>query len=153
MVTGEAPVNTVPESPVPIVKALATADVTVPDDPSGIVTPLTVIELLVSDELAIFDNVFVLPLIDLFVSVVVLDAVTTGEPFDVSDVKAPVDGIIAPIVALLIVTPPSIATPSIVPPVIATELLFSVDMVPKPDTSVFGIVADAVNAEVPLPFT
>jgi len=143
----------VPESPVPIVKALATADVTVPEEPSGITVPLTVIELLVSDELAIFDNVFVLPLIDLFVSVVVLDAVTTGEPFDVSDVNAPVDGIIAPIVALLMVTPPSIATPSIVPPVIDTELLFSNAMVPKPDTSVFGIVADAVNAEVPLPFT
>ena len=106
-----------------------------------------------SEALPMFVSVLVAPLIVLFVSVVVLDAVTTATPFDVSDVNAPVDGIIAPIVALLMVTPPSIATPSIVPPVIATELLFSNAMVPKPDTSVFGIVADAVNAEVPLPFT
>ena len=126
---------------------------TVPDEPSAIVVPLIVTELLVSDELAIFDNVFVLPLIDLFVNVVVLPAVTTASPFDVSDVNAPVDGMIAPIVALLIVTPPSIATPSIVPPVIDTELLFSVAIVPKPVMSELGIVAEAVNAEVPLPFT
>ena len=44
-----------------------------------------------------FVSVLVAPLIVLFVSVVVLDAVTTATPFDVSDVNAPVDGMIAPI--------------------------------------------------------
>jgi hypothetical protein len=127
--------------------------VTVPDEPSAIDVPLIVIELLVSDALPIFVSVLVEPLIVLFVSVVVLDAVVTATPFDVSDVNAPVDGMIAPIVALLMVTPPSIATPSIVPPVIATELLFSNAIVPKPVISELGTVAVAVNAEVPLPFT
>ena len=153
IVTGEAPVNTVPESPVPIVNAFARIAVTVPDDPRGIVTPLTVIELFTSDPLAIFVRVLVDPLIDLFVNVVVPAAVTTGEPFDVSDVNAPVDGMVAPIGTLSIVHPPSIVTPLIVPPVIDTELLFSADMVPKPVISELGTVATAVNAEVPLPFT
>lgn len=39
------------------------------------------------------------------------------------------------------------------PPVIATLFAFCVDMVPKPVMSVLGIVVEAVNAEVPLPFT
>jgi hypothetical protein len=115
--------------------------------------PLIVIELLVSDALPIFVSVLVEPLIVLFVSVVVLDAVTTATPFDVSDVNAPVDGIVAPIGALSIVQPPSIATPLIVPPVIDTELLFSFAIVPNPVMSDLGIVETAVNAEVPLPFT
>lgn len=111
------------------------------------------IELLVSDALPIFVSVLVAPLIVLFVSVVVLDAVTTATPFDVSDVNAPVDGMVAPIGTLSIVHPPSIVTPLIVPPVIDTELLFCDDMVPKPVISELGTVATAVNAEVPLPFT
>jgi len=127
--------------------------VTVPDEPSAIVVPLIVTELLVSDALPMFVSVLVAPLIVLFVSVVVLDAVTTATPFDVSDVNAPVDGMVAPIGTLSIVHPPSIVTPLIVPPVIDTELLFCADMVPKPVISELGTVATAVNAEVPLPFT
>ena len=43
--------------------------------------------------------------------------------------------------------------PPMVPPVIATEFAFCVDIVPKPVMSVFGIVDDAVNDAVPLPLT
>ena len=118
-----------PLNPVPMVKAFAITAVTVPDEPSGMFTPLTVIELLTSDAFAIFESVLVNPLIVLFVSVSVLDDVLTATPLDVRDVNAPDDGVIAPIVASLIVQPPSIATPLIVPPVIETELLFSVDIV------------------------
>ena len=46
-----------------------------------------------------------------------------------------------------------IDVPSIVPPVIATEEAFWVDIVPRPVMSVFGIVDEAVKALVPLPFT
>ena len=56
-------------------------------------------------------------------------------------VNAPVEGVVAPI-----------DVPLIVPPVIVTELAFCVDIVPRPVMSVFGIVADAVKALVPLPF-
>jgi hypothetical protein len=45
------------------------------------------------------------------------------------------------------------AVPSTVPPVIATLLALWVDMVPNPVISVFGIVAEAVKADVPEPFT
>ena len=40
-----------------------------------------------------------------------------------------------------------------VPPVIATDDAFCVDIVPRPVMSVFGIVEDAVKADVPLPLT
>ena len=43
--------------------------------------------------------------------------------------------------------------PSIVPPVIATELAACVAIVPKPVISVLGIVVEAVKADVPLPLT
>lgn len=136
-----------------MVSALPNTAVTVPELPNAMVVPLIVTELLVSEALAMFVSVLVEPLIVLFVSVVVLEAVTTATPLEVSDVNAPVAGVVAPIVALLIVAPPSIATALIVPPVMFTELAFCVDMVPKPLTSVLGIVADAVMTEVPLPFT
>ena len=153
IVIGANPSKTPPLNPVPIVKAFAIAAVTVPDDPSEIGTPLIVTELFTSDALAIFESVLVDPFMVLFVNVVVLFAVATADPLDVRDVNAPDDGVIAPIVASLIVQPPSMATLLIVPPVIETELLFSVDIVPKPVMSVFGIVDDAVNTEVPLPLT
>jgi hypothetical protein len=60
----------------------------------------------------------------------------------VAVVNAPVVAVVAPIVV-----------PSIAPPVTATEFAFCVDIVPKPVMSVFGIVADAVNAVVPAPLT
>ncbi len=153
IVIGANPSKTPPLNPVPIVKAFAIAAVTVPDDPSEIGTPLIVTELFTSDALAIFESVLVDPLMVLFVNVVVLFAVATADPLDVRDVNAPDDGVVAPIVASLIVQPPSMATLLIVPPVIETELLFSVDIVPKPVMSVFGIVADAVMTDAPLPLT
>jgi hypothetical protein len=55
-------------------------------------------------------------------------------------------------VVLLIVLP-VIAKPEAVPPVIATALAFCVDIVPKPDMSVLGIVALAVIGVVPVPLT
>jgi hypothetical protein len=55
-------------------------------------------------------------------------------------VNAPVDVVVAPI-----------DVPLIVPPVMATEPAFCVDIVPKPVIAVLGIVVDAVNALVPLP--
>jgi hypothetical protein len=56
--------------------------------------------------------------------------------------NAPVDAVVAPM-----------DVPLIVPPVIATVFAFWVDIVPSPVIEVFGIVADAVIAEVPLPYT
>ena len=56
-------------------------------------------------------------------------------------VNAPVDVVVAPI-----------DVPLIVPPVIATALAFCVDIVPKPVIAVLGIVVEAVNALVPLPY-
>ena len=50
-------------------------------------------------------------------------------------------------------TPKGEARPEIVPPVIATALAFWVDIVPNPVMSVFGMVEDAVNGDVPDPFT
>ena len=55
--------------------------------------------------------------------------------------------------------PPSIVMPSkvvkfvIEPPVIATLEAACVDIVPKPEMSVFGIVDEAVMAVVPVPLT
>jgi len=60
----------------------------------------------------------------------------------VSEVNAPVDGVVAPTVV-----------PLIEPPVIATAFAFWVDIVPKPVMFVFGIVVLAVMALVPLPYT
>ena len=57
-------------------------------------------------------------------------------------VNAPVDAAVAPTVV-----------PLIAPPVMATALAACVDIVPRPDMSVFGIVADAVRAAVPVPLT
>ena len=50
------------------------------------------------------------------------------------------------------VVAPTVA-PSIAPPVIATELAFWVDIVPRPVMAVLGIVVDAVMVLVPLPYT
>jgi hypothetical protein len=50
------------------------------------------------------------------------------------------------------VVAPTVA-PSIAPPVIATELAFCVDMVPRPVMAVLGIVVEAVMVLVPLPIT
>jgi hypothetical protein len=46
---------------------------------------------------------------------------------------------------------PLIGVPVIDPPVIDTLLAFWVDIVPKPEIAVFGIVVEAVIAAVPLP--
>ena len=62
-------------------------------------------------------------------------------PVAPSVVNAPVEGVVAPTDA-----------PLIVPPVIVTELAFWVDIVPRPLMSVLGMVADAVRALVPFPF-
>lgn len=43
--------------------------------------------------------------------------------------------------------------PLIVPPVIATALAACVDIVPRPEMSVLGIVDEAVRAAVPVPLT
>ena len=56
-------------------------------------------------------------------------------------VNAPVDVVVAPI-----------DVPSIVPPLMATALAACVDIVPKPVIAVLGIVVEAVNALVPLPY-
>ena len=95
----------------PIVNALVAVAVTVVELPKDTVLPLIVIELLVNDELPMFDSVLLDPSID--------------------DVE--------------------IVVPAIVPPVIATEVAFCVDIVPKPVIAVFGMVALAVNDPVPLP--
>jgi hypothetical protein len=64
-----------------------------------------------------------------------------------------------PVVATTVVNVPAAAVvaptvvPFIEPPVIATEVAFCVDIVPKPVMSVFGIVEEAVNAVVPAPLT
>jgi hypothetical protein len=50
----------------------------------------------------------------------------------------------------IVVTP--IGVPSILPPVIATVFAFCVDIVPSPVIAELGIVVDAVNADVPLPY-
>ena len=123
---------------------------TVPDEPSEIATPLIVTVLFTSDAFAMFVSVLEDPLIVLFVSVVVLDAVITAAPLDVSVVNAPVEGVVAPIgvpSSVLV----SMLTPVMPPPVIFTEVLFCVDIVPKPVIAVFGIVVDAVMVDVPLP--
>ena len=52
IVVAELPLNVVPLKPVPIVKALGVAAVTVPDPPNEIEVPLTVKELYVKKELA-----------------------------------------------------------------------------------------------------
>jgi hypothetical protein len=52
----------------------------------------------------------------------------------------PVDIVVAPILV-----------PSIVPPVIATEVAFCDAIEPRPVIAVLGIVVDAVTALVPLP--
>jgi hypothetical protein len=62
----------------------------------------------------------------------------TDAPEAVSAVNAPVLGVDAPMVV-----------PLILPPVIATLLAFCVDIVPRPEMSVFGIDATAVKADVP----
>jgi len=74
---------------VPIVKALVAVAVTVVDPPRLTGLPLIVIELFVSEALAIFDNVLVEPLIDLFVSVSVV-ARPTNVSVDVGKVNEPV---------------------------------------------------------------
>ncbi|NBT76805.1 MAG: hypothetical protein EBT15_12770, partial [Betaproteobacteria bacterium] len=63
---------------------------------------------------------------------------------DVAVIVVPVTdvGVVAPIVALLIV-----------PPVMATLFAFCVAIVPKPEMSALGIAADAVSALVPDPLT
>ena len=69
---------------------------------------------------------------------IVVDALTALEPLPY---KYPVSP--------LVINVDSVADP----PVMATELAFCVDIVPKPEISVFGMVALAVNALVPLPLT
>ena len=44
-------------------------------------------------------------------------------------------------------------SPDAIPPVMLTLLAFCVDIVPRPVIAVLGIVAAAVNAPVPLPYT
>ena len=58
-----------------------------------------------------------------------------------TEVNVPAAGVVAPI-----------DVPFTVPPVIATEDAFCVDIVPRPVMSVLGMVAEPVNALVPLPF-
>ena len=67
-------------------------------------------------------------------------------------VNVPAAAVPAPMGVLLIV-PPVMVAPATVPPVTATLLAFWVDIVPRPVTSVFGMLALAVIAEVPLPLT
>ena len=57
---------------------------------------------------------------------------------------------VVPRTVLAVVAPTVV--PSIVPPVIATAFAFWVDIVPKPVIALFGMVVEAVNAEVPLPY-
>ena len=59
----------------------------------------------------------------------------------VTVVNAPVDVVVAPI-----------DVPFIVPPVMATAPALCVDIVPKPVMAELGIVVDAENALVPLPY-
>jgi hypothetical protein len=89
IVTGEEPLKLTPLSPVPMVKVLEVAPVTVIDPPRLTAEPLMVIEELVSDALAIFDSVLVLPLIDLFVKVSVVSR-PTSVVVDVGSVIVPV---------------------------------------------------------------
>jgi hypothetical protein len=77
IVTGEEPLKLLPLRPVPIVKVLDVAPVTVIDPPRLTAEPLIVIDELVNEALAILDNVLVLPLIDLFVKVSVVSRPTS----------------------------------------------------------------------------
>jgi len=70
IVTAEDPLKLVPVRPVPIVNALVVLAVTVVELPRLTKLPLIVIELFVSDALAIFDKVLLDPLIDTPLSVV-----------------------------------------------------------------------------------
>ena len=63
-------------------------------------------------------------------------------PVAPSVVNAPDEGVVPPIAVLLME-----------PPVIATALAFWVDIVPNPVMAVFGMVVDAVMADVPFPYT
>jgi hypothetical protein len=72
-----------------MVKAFVVFEVTVAEPPRLIELPLTVIALFVSDPLAILDNVFVAPLIDLFVSVSVV-SLPTNVVVAVGNVTVPV---------------------------------------------------------------
>ena len=69
LVTAAEPLYEVPDSPVPMVKALEAVAVTVTDPPRLTDDPLIVTELFVRLELPIFESVFEAPLIVLLVRV------------------------------------------------------------------------------------
>jgi hypothetical protein len=74
------------------------------------------------------------------------------------EVAVPVNPVPGPLncVDAVIVVPPTVeplmGVPEILPPVIDTLLAFCVDIVPKPEIAVFGMVVDAVAALAPLPY-
>ena len=83
MVTGTLPSKLVPSKPVPIVNGLVVAAVIVVESPREMVVPLMVMELLVRLALSMLVNVFVDPLIVLFVSVCEPSKVTPVESISI----------------------------------------------------------------------
>ena len=79
IVTGAEPLKDVPDSPVPMVRALVVLAVTVVDPPKLTELPLIVIALLVRLELPMLLRVLDAPLMVLFVSVCAPVKVTTVE--------------------------------------------------------------------------
>ena len=69
IVIADEPLNDVPDKPVPIVNAFVVVAVTVVDPPKLTELPLIVTALFESELLPILDNVFVSPLIVLFVKI------------------------------------------------------------------------------------
>ena len=95
-------------------------------------------------------------IVRLFVTLLAVVAVAAFPPIDkplavpVKPVPAPLKYEFAVIVVPVIAEAdkPPIVVASIVPPVIATEVAFWVDIVPKPETAVFAIAIGVLVTEV-----
>jgi hypothetical protein len=158
MVTGVAPLKDVPDSPVPMVRALVVLAVTVVDPPKLTELPLIVIALLVRLELPMLLKVLDAPLMVLFVSVCAPVNVATvesmamvigAEPSNMPpDNPVPmVNGFM--VIAVTVVVPPKLTEF----PLIVMALLANWALLIVPLKSVVGTVGLAVNGNPPLPLT
>ena len=106
IVTGDDPLYEVPLNPVPIVNAEEADAVTVTEPPKETVEPLIVIDELVRLPFAIFVRVFVEPLIDVPVNVVIVPPSDTEvEPIVIALFVSPALGIVATAVNALVPFP------------------------------------------------
>ena len=148
IVTGAEPLNDVPESPVPIVKVLVVLAVTVIAPPKLTELPLTVIELLVNELLPMLVNVFVEPLIVLFVNVSVV-ALPTKVSVLVGRVNVPLLTIVeitgeVNVLFVNICVPVSVATVESMAMVTGAEPLNEVPVSPVPMVKVLVVLAVTV---------